>query len=123
MWRDVIITRNHVAEDKLFKHLGLDSGEKYNLINEYFHGKHSTLTINTNNSYKNVYMSMLKGYSLFDWIRTMQNAQSIHTFHTSLQYLMDLFNMPEDLHIYKRPNDELQESYDYLFNKHYIYHQ
>ena len=53
----------------------------------------------------------------------IENANTIHTVHTSLQYLIDVISKaPDDLNIY--PRTEIYEPhsyYDYLFIKNYNY--
>lgn len=67
-------------------------------------------------------MSKIDGYSIFDWIGIMVNAQSIHTVGTSLVFLMDIIiSMPSDMHIYRR-TDKDHSTYNYLLTKKYIYH-
>jgi len=122
MWRDVEINRNYDAENKLFEFLVLADGKKYNFINENWRDKHNKLSIITNNDYPNIEMRRIDGFSLFDWITVMQRAQSIHTVSTSINFFIDLYDMPADLHIYRRGESINHDEYDFLFNKNYIWH-
>jgi len=122
MWRDVEITRNHDAETRLFDYLELSDGKKYNFINEFWHGKNTGLLVETGNDYPNINMSFIEGFTLFDWILVMQRAQSIHTVSTSINFFIDLYDMPDDLHIYKRGAQTNHDEYDFLFNKNYVWH-
>ena len=38
-------------------------------------------------------LQILKGFSLFDWCKVIENAQEIHTVHTSMPYLIDRLNI------------------------------
>lgn len=122
LWRDIQITRDYDAEKKLLNHLEITDDLEFNLINEnhmYFFEK---ISIPVNKDEKNIYMSKIDGFSLFDWIGVMEKAKSIHTVGTSIIFLMDTYNtMPEDMHFYPR-KDKSYSSYDYLLNKKYIYH-
>jgi hypothetical protein len=125
MWRDVKIDRDYYAENELFSKLELKKDEKYNLINEYYGSrKRNKMMVDVNNEYRNIYMSKINGFNIFSWMGVIERAESVHTVHTSLQYLLDIMpNITTDLHIY--PRYEILEPhsyYDYLFAKNYIYH-
>jgi hypothetical protein len=123
MWRDIEITRDYNAENKLFNELGLKEGDKYNLINEYHQKAFVKMPISVDNGNKNIYMSKIDGYSIFDWIKVMENAQSIHTVATSIIFILDVIEIiSNDVHIYKRHNLNTHRDYDYLLKKKYIYH-
>ncbi len=121
-WRNVEITRDFNAENKLSLELGIKEGEKYNLVNEYHKRAFVKAPIRFNSKNKNIFMSKIKGYNLFDWIGVMEKAESIHTVGTSIIFLMDAINtMPKEMHIYRRLAGD-HSSYNYLLNKKYIYH-
>jgi hypothetical protein len=124
-WRNVRIERDTNAENALLKILKISEGEKFNLINEYYSNKKSiSMEVKIDNNYRNVYLKNIEGYSLFDWIGVIERAESIHSVHTSIQYIIDILeNTTKELHIY--PRSELYEPhsfYDYLFFKKYQYH-
>jgi hypothetical protein len=124
-WRELKIQRDLDAEKKLIEKLSIASNDKFNLINEYYSNKK---TINMHpeikNSYKNIYLEKVDGFNLFDWMGVIERAESIHTVHTSIQYIIDVMEgITTDIHIY--PRVEIYEPhsyYDYLFSKKYIYH-
>jgi hypothetical protein len=125
-WRELKITRNKSSETRLIKFLGLDSGEKFNLINEYYSNKKTDFLLpKIENNFKNIYLDKIDGFSLFDWMGVIEKAESIHTVHTSIQYLIDILpNTTADLHIYPRVEIfEPHSYYNYLFSKNYIYHK
>jgi len=129
-WRNIQIVRDFEAENELFNELQLKPDDKYNLINEFHRPFFHNTPILIETEFKNIYMSQLEGYSLFDWIGVMEKAQSIHTVATSIIFLMDsIDSMPEEMHLYRRYRGEEHNGgywdhsdYDYLLNKNYIYH-
>lgn len=124
-WRNVKIERDAISEDKLLGILGVRENEKFNLINEFYSNRKTSNTIPIlQNGYKNIYLEKIDGFNLFDWMGVIEKASTIHTVHTSIQYIIDtMANVTEDLHIY--PRVEIYEPhayYDYLFAKKYTYH-
>lgn len=125
MWRSIKINRDFVTESKLITLLEIKEEEKFNLINNFYSNKKiMNMKIKVNNNYKNVYMSKIDGFNIFDWMGVIERAESIHTVHTSLQYIIDIMpNITNQLHIYLRTGIcEPHSYYDYLFEKKYIYH-
>jgi hypothetical protein len=125
IWRSIKITRDYDSENKLMDIIGLKKGEKFNLINEYYSNKKiSNMEVSISNDYKNIYMSKVNGFNMFDWMGVIEQAESIHTVHTSLQYILDVMpNITNNLHIYLRSGIyEPHSYYNYLFEKKYIYH-
>jgi len=123
MWRNIEITRDYNAENQLFNLLGLKEDDKYNLINEFHQKNDIKVLINVINEFKNIYMCKIEGYNLFDWIKVMQKAQTIHTIGTAIIFLMDVIEaMPNEMHINKRSDRNDHATYDYLLEKKYIYH-
>jgi hypothetical protein len=124
-WRGLVIQRNPEREAKLNEILNIASGEKYNLINSMYSNKKSqNFKPKIQNEFRNIFLNKIDGFNLFDWMGVIENAHSIHTVHTSLQYIIDLIpTKTSDLHIY--PRSEIYEPhayYDYLFEKNYNYH-
>lgn len=121
LWRDIKIKRDFSSEKKLMKKLGIESGSEYNLINENHHHRFNKINIPVNPNENNIYMSKMDGFSLFDWIGVMVNAKSIHTVGSSIVFLLELYDMSNDIHIYRRA-DKPHSTYDYLLKKPYNYH-
>jgi hypothetical protein len=124
-WRELKIQRDFDAEKKLIDKLGIASNEKFNLINEYYSNKKTcNMRPQIKNNYKNIYLERVDGFNLLDWMGVIERAESIHTVHTSIQYIIDVMeDITTDIHIY--PRVEIYEPhsyYDYLFSKKYIYH-
>lgn len=125
-WKeDAMFARDLSKEIKLRKLLGINYGEEYNLINN-FYLKDSTCSLNIeiNNGCKNVMMKTIEGYSLFDWAEIIMSAKYIHTVSTSVLYLLEILELSaKEIHLYNRRGIESDFSFvDYLFTKNYILH-
>lgn len=81
--------------DLYYNVLGLKDDSEYIFVNRY---------ANTENRRNNqltfpefdlpvIDLQILKGFSLFDWCKVIENAQEIHTVHTSMPYLIDRLNI------------------------------
>lgn len=109
-----------------YKILGILLGEKYNLINTRFTSFEShRVPIDVNNGYRNIEISTLSGYSLFDWSLVIEGAETIYTVSTSIIYILELLELAaKEIHIYiRRPQEQNHNNYDYILRKHnYILH-
>jgi len=121
-WRNIEIIRDYDAENRLLEFLRIEDEISFNLVNEFHMCHFEKVTIPVNENEKNIYMSKIDGFGLFDWMGVMEKAKSIHTVGTSIVFLMDAFDtMPEEMHLYPR-NDKPHSTYDFLLKKNYIYH-
>jgi len=120
-WKTLTFKRFPEKERKLKEILGIN-GEKYILINEmYSKGKRE---INVDTDLKKVYMGMegnLKEFSLLDWSSVIENAEEIHTVHTSIIYLIEILKTTTKLHLYERPIEKVPITH--ILNKKYIEHK
>jgi hypothetical protein len=120
--------RDAVREFNLFHSLGLDEDntEPYNLINDTFRSNLSgRVDIEVDNGFRNIRMSVLPDYSLFDWAMVIQKAATIHTVSTSIIYLLELLELrATEIHLYPRKPEEMNfENIDYILKSHnYILH-
>ena len=124
-WRTIKIARDYEMEEKLMSVVGVEKGEKFNLVNEYYSDeKIAKMRVVVDNNYRNIYMSKIPGFSIFDWMGLIEKAESIHTVHTALHYLLDIMpNITSNLHIYLRSGIyEPHSYYKDLFQKKYVYH-
>ena len=129
MWTNVKILRNKVKEDKLMD-IVVGKNTKYDLYNiNYKTNQINDVNVSPQqiniptvlNGNKRIDMQFIYGYSLFDWITIMENADNIYTVHTSIQYLLELYiDKPKNIHIFNRPT-EPHSRYNFLFKKKYIY--
>lgn len=114
--------RNKEKEDALYKHLGLEEGQEYTLVNRFF-GTNSQLVAPIQE--KGIEMCTIPGYSIFDWTKVICNASQVHTVSTSILFMLELLdlNTPE-IHIYARkPIEQNFDTVSYIFEKHkYIQH-
>ena len=124
-WKELTWLRHRYKEDKLKKYLGINEGEKYNLINTVFHTYHDGYRkISLRNGLKNIHMTDTKGYSLLDWSGVIEGATNIHTVNTSIIYMLEKLDlMAKEVHIYSRNENGADfNKTDYLFDKYYIRH-
>lgn len=110
-WNSFEIDRDENKEKKLIETYGL-TGE-YILINEVFgtyeHSNPSSVnSINQNRNIKMHKMSFeqdrANGFSVFDWIKALQNAKEIHSVHTSITFLIDKYCHNNKIFMYERRN-------------------
>lgn len=120
--------RDSHKEAALFKYLGLEWGEPFNLINVKFGcwtkqglgvGVSTSIFSFPQNGFKNVFMDMVPGFSLFDWALVIQKAATIHIVSTSIIYLLELLKLEaKEIHIYiRRPNECDHRNYEYILSK------
>lgn len=125
-WRNTMYQRDNEREDRLYREvLGLEYGQKYNLINKHYRSDGSGIVnIKIDNPYRNVEMQNIKGYSLFDWSYVIENATEIHTVSTSILFIMELLELKTDTpHLYcRKPEEHNFENVDYIFTKNYQLH-
>jgi len=120
-WRKLTFKRFPEKEKLLFKILGLKDGEKYVLINE--NSSNGTKKIDVKTDLKKVYMGMegeLKQFDLLDWSLVMENAEEIHTIHTSVIYVLEVLKTTSKLHLYERIKGKVPITH--ILNKDYIQH-
>lgn len=125
-WRNFTIKRDHEAEERLLK-LVNPSGEPFNLINRNFRTNFSGKSdIKFKSENINIEMRAIKGFTMIDWSRVLEEAQVIHTVGTSINYLIEKLNIKVPIHLYKRlPEERDFKNYDYILdqeNKKYIFH-
>lgn len=124
LWRTLKFNRNYNKEIELYNLLNSDNS-KYNLVNINFGMNGNKIPININNQYKNINMDIIKGYTLLDWCKLIENAENIYTVSTSNLYLLETLNLKaKEIHLYPRfPYDgNLNQVRQILSNK-YILHE
>lgn len=118
--------RDSKKESDLMKLLGIDSSDPYNLVSTVFgsRGQHK-LEISVSNDFKNIEMINIEGYSLFDWSRVIENAETIHAVSSASLYLFELLDLAaKEVHIYNRtPVEQNLDFVRFLFTKPYILHE
>lgn len=124
-WKEsAMYKRNRIREISLCTHLGLNDGKEYNLISMNFGNAGKAVAIDVKNDLKNIELTPVEGYSLFDWSRVIENATNIHAVSSSSLYLFELLNLKaKDVHMYPRlPAEQNFDFVDFLFTKNYILH-
>lgn len=127
IWRDnAMWTRDAEQENALQAFLGISDGEHYNLINRTFRSNNTgKAAIIVENGLRNIEMSTLDGFSLFDWAKIIENATEIHTVSTSIIYILELLELKaECVDLYVRRPDEVDfRNIEYILERHkYVYH-
>jgi len=119
-WKNYFsINRNIEREINLIRTLKLDINEPFNLINRNFGTPPNFLTnhqINPSNGLKNIYMDIVPGFNIFDWIGVIEKATEIHTMETSLYYILEKLGIEENVYIYSKYTFQHGEydNYEYM---------
>lgn len=124
MWRTATWLRNRHKENVLREKMGVAKGEKFNLINRNYTEHERKRKIEINNGFKNIEMSFIDGFTIFDWCWMIENATEIHTVNTSVLFLLELLELnAKEVHLYSRnaKGADFQQT-DYLRSKKYILH-
>lgn len=119
-WKNYFsLKRNFERELELIKYLNLNINEPFNLINRNF-GTPPNFKINNNiepsNNLKNIYMDILPGFNIFDWIGVIEKATEIHTMETSLYYILEKLGIENNVYIYSKYTFQYgqQDNYEYM---------
>jgi hypothetical protein len=122
IWKTLKWERDLQKEDELYYNiLKIKDGEKYNLINTSF-SMNKSIKLDLNNGLRNINMTIIKDFNLLDWYKVITNASSIHTVGTSINYMIEVINTTNDLHLYRREGEKDFSFYLYLFEKKYNLH-
>lgn len=116
--------RNYKKENELYYDvLKLKDDSEYNFINRRYgtvpDSKENT-NVMSNNNLQNITMEVVKDYSIFDWMKVIQNASYIFTVDTSILFLMEKIELNSKcLNLWRR--GDTYDDIDGLFEKKYIY--
>lgn len=120
-WKNYFsLNRNLERESKLIEFLKLEDNEPFNLINRNFGTPPNFKTndhINPLNGLKNIYMDIVPGFNIFDWIRVIEKAKEIHTMETSLYYILEKLGIEENVYIYSKYTSQYGQKDDYEYMK------
>jgi hypothetical protein len=88
--------RNFEKEDELFKKLNLTDGEKYifrstNILHPPRTQRLKTIPLTTN--MKIIDMDFINGFTLFDWLKVVENAEEIHVIDSSISFLIEKYQI------------------------------
>lgn len=92
--------RNVAKERELFyERLGLKDEDKYVFVNQKYASPPDVLikpfSLNCGDM-KQVHLSLISGFTLFDWSMVLENATNIVTVETSLNYLCEFLRLKAD---------------------------
>lgn len=125
IWRSLSYMRDYTNETKLIKLVNAKG--KFNLVNRYFgHMAQFEITPEITNKFKVIEMKEIEGFTLIDWLGVIELASEVHMSNSALNYLLELLELPCDVHIYKRGIwGEVGFEYTrHLFrNERFIYHE
>lgn len=107
--------------DLFYNVLGLEDKEPFVLTNRIYATPPGSLLYKQpwchHIPVKEINMSILPGFSLFDWCKVIENAQEIHTVGTSITFLVEKLNPIGNLYMYRRPEAQLN---NFEFEKQYF---
>ena len=124
-WSDHLkFKRNEEKENDLYHNvLGLNDGEEYVFVNKTYQTRPHSLTydrISSNQSdyggKKVVELSVMDGYTIFDWLKVIENASEIHMIESSMNYVLETKQVKLKatvMNLYSRINNFCEV--DYLF--------
>lgn len=96
-WVDYLyIKRNREKENKLFYDiLNIKNGEEYIFVNDSYASPPNILykTIKYPIDKRIIKLKFIDGFTLIDWLKVLENAIEIYTVETSLNYLIEKYNM------------------------------
>lgn len=105
-WLDYFsFSRNVDKENELYYNvLKLSDNEDYCFYNQMFASPPEIQLIKEPKlpNKRIVKLEMLKDFTLFDWAKVVENASSIYTAETSLNYIIEKINTTSDLHMYSK---------------------
>lgn len=117
--------RNIDKENHLFYNvLGLRDGEDYVFVNKHYGTppNFKLFDINIDENEKNINLELFESYTLFDWIKVVENASKIIMIDSSLNYIIEKLNLKTDnLVCYCRHGEYTYKQIAHLFNKKWQY--
>lgn len=123
--RGFSFSRNIAKENELYYNvLGLHDSEEYIFVNRLYGTPPGTIRyphINLQTNKKIIELSLVEGFTLFDWCKVLELASEIHMIDTSLNYIIDkLVINAKVLNSYSRRSGNFSEV-DYIFKKPWNY--
>jgi len=131
-WSDHLkFNRNKEREDELFYNvLGLTDDEEYVFVNRTYQTRPNTLNYDRISNHPNNYggkkvieLSIMDGYTLFDWLKVVENASEIHMIESSMNYVLETKQVDLKatvLNLYSRVNNFCEVDYLFKVNWNYI---
>lgn len=117
--------RNIKKENELYYDvLGLKDGEDYTFINKYYGTPpdYAIYNVEENPNEKNINLEMIENFTIFDWIKVIENANKISIIDTSLNYIIEKIQIKtKNLTCYCRSGEYTQNQIAPLFKKNWKY--
>lgn len=128
-WSDWLLyfnfERNIKKENELYYDvLGLKDNEHYTFINKYYGTPpdYAIYDVEENPNEKNINLEMIENFTIFDWIKVIENANRISIIDTSLNYIIEKIEIKtNDLTCYCRLGQYTQNQIAPLFKKNWQY--
>ena len=117
--------RNIKKENELYYDiLGLKDGEKYTFINNYYGTppEHKYYNVEENSNEKNINLKIIENFTIFDWVKVIENANKISIIDTCLNYIIEKIQLKtNDLTCYCRLGQYTFNQISPLFKKNWKY--
>lgn len=125
-WLDYFnFKRNTKKENELYYDvLGLKDSEEYTFVNKHYATPPNSLfyNIEENPNEKNINLEMIENFTIFDWIKVIENANKISIIDTSLNYIIEKIKVKaESLVCYCRKGEYTFKQISPLFKKNWEY--
>lgn len=127
MWKEnAKWERSSMRENQLYDQLNIKgpfnliSNRYGNDVNSNQPSPHSLAFREPDNGLQNVHMSMIPGFSLFDWAKVIEQAENIYIVSTSTIYLLELLQLKaKEIHIHiRKPLEKTHDNYSYILTSH-----
>lgn len=102
-----------------------NASDEYTFVN-YIFGSEGVFRKIIPDKGKQLSMRIIDGYSLFDWMGTIQHATAIHTVNTSIIYLLEMLDLKApEVHLYQRTiKGQTFDNIKYILKRHkYVLHE
>lgn len=120
-WKDFPPRLDFKKAEYLYSNVLKLGNEPFRLINKRFTSNETkSVQITESKEIRNVEMTSIPGFSLFDWFLVIERAAEIHTVGTSINYLIELMEIKaREIFLYKRlPDENHFQNYDYILKRH-----
>lgn len=118
------IERNRGKENSLYN--TVYTGKPYRLVCPWYGTPQRGISgmlkkdIPTSDVLSNIVMNIMEGYTLFDWLKVIENAEEIYTTDSAIMFLIEKYDCKaQSLVAYSRRRDSSE--IDYLFKKPWVY--
>lgn len=119
------LKRNAEKEQSLMKTVN-PTDDAFVLVSRYYgsppDSKECVYLKDFKSNLKIIDLCMVGGYTLIDWLGVIEAAQEIHAAESSLNYLVEISNTTNNLHMYSKWSPPSYFHVHNLFKKPWIYH-